>query len=74
MSHPDAAYYHAQAFGPRGCLRKVIAGVIVTVTRDCHGHVVVTDDRDTHHDFWGATWDEIVRSMEQYFGVVEAGR
>jgi hypothetical protein len=35
---------------------------------------VVTDDRDTHHDFWGATWDEIVRSMEQYFGVVEAGR
>ena len=59
------------ALGPSG-LHTTIAGVDVTVT--CRGgHVVVTDDRQAHHDFWGATWGEIVTSMRDYFGMVSEG-
>jgi hypothetical protein len=68
----DAPYYRSQAFGPRG-LRKTIADGPVTVILSGCGHVVVTDDREAHHDFQGARWSEIVTSMEQYFYVVETG-
>jgi hypothetical protein len=68
------AQTEADAFGP-DCLQKTIAGVPVTLEPGgFHGHVVVTDDRGTHHDFHSATWAKIRKSMEAYFGIVENGR
>jgi len=57
------------ALGAPG-VRTTICDTPVTVRRDDAGHVVVTDDRGACHDFWGVTWEEIERSMTDYFGTV----
>ena len=72
MTHADAEFYHAIAHGQPG-LHPLIADKPVTVTADGHGHVTVTDDRHAHHDFQGARWSQIKRSMLDYFDAVEDG-
>lgn len=68
-----AAVDPTTALGPEG-MDVTIAGVPCHVTRgNGHGHVIVTDDRGTHHDYNGVTWWGIKQSMEDYFEVVRVG-
>lgn len=79
MKQPTATQLEMAAIDPGTALgtpglHTAIGDVPVTVSRGAAGHVVVTDDRGTHHDFSGAGWPGVKRSMEDYFEIVRAGR